>query len=248
MILGRHARRLSFGFVVMLLALGTAGAQESSQEFWPEADIWLRLSPAWRLSTFIALSRNIETNYREGSVIPQVDLAWGQTRRLRKTRLLDENRAQNMKAFMLRGGYLGGQSLDDQGDAYTERTTFAELHVRMPLKGDVLLTHRLRSDLRWLGDQPEFSQRWRYRLQVEKEFQAGRTSIVPYLNVEPYYDSRYDTVNRIRLIPGASLAWSPRFALEGNLTYQYDSKASITHVYAVNTILHVYFETRSAAP
>ena len=101
----------------------------------------------------------------------------------------------------------------------------------------------MRTDLRWLGEATAFSNRWRYRLQAEKEYQIGRTSLVPYVNVEPYYDSRYDTVNRVRLIPGVTVAWTPRLALEGNMTYQYDSRSSTKHLEALNVILHVYFET-----
>jgi hypothetical protein len=94
-----------------------------------------------------------------------------------------------------------------------------------------------------LGDDYEFSTRLRYRLMVEKEFEVGRTSLVPYVNVEPYYDSRYGIVNRVRLIGGTSVAWSPRFALEGNITYQNDSRSSVTNLYALNVILHLYFDT-----
>ena len=77
---------------------------------------------------------------------------------------------------------------------------------------------------------------------VEKEFTAGRVSLVPYVNVEPYYDSRYDTVNRVRLIAGSSVAWSPRTALEANGTYQYDSRSSAKEILALNVILHVFFD------
>ncbi len=227
--------------LLVWLAAGLARADPPSYEFWPEIDTWLRLSPAWRLSLFVPISKNLETHYREGNFIPQVDYAFGKTRRRR--RLMDEDRERRMRAFMLRGGYLGGKSLGDQGEAYTERTLFAELHVRLPLKGGVLLSHRFRSDLRWLGqDNAEFSERWRYRLMVEREFTARRVSLVPYVNVEPYYDSRYDTVNRIRLIGGTSIAWSPRTAVEGNVTYQYDSHSSTKELLALNVILHVFFD------
>ena len=37
-----------------------------------------------------------------------------------------------------------------------------------------------------------------------------------------------------------------RFALEGNLTYQHDTRASVPKVYALNVILHLFFETRHA--
>jgi hypothetical protein len=228
--------------VVSLAGAGIAGAQPPQKEIWPEIDTWLRLSPGWRLSLFVPISENLETHYREGNLIVQADYAWGQTNRT--TRLIDEDRAQTTKLWLLRGGYLGGKSLDDQGAAYTEYTAFAELHLRLPLKGGVLLSHRLRTDLRWLGEgDSEFSTRMRYRLQAEKEFTAGRGSIVPYFSVEPYYDSRYDTVNRVRLITGASVAWSPHAAVETNVTYQYDSRSSTKEILALNVILHVFFDT-----
>jgi hypothetical protein len=223
-----------------LAAAGPALAQPS-YEFWPEIDTWLRLSSAWRLSLFIPISKNLETHYREGNFIPQVDYAFGKGQFER--RLMDEDRARNMQLFLLRCGYLGGKSLGDDGESYRERTAFAEFHVRLPLKGGILLSHRLRTDLRWLGDDnPEFSRRWRYRLMLEREFDAGRASLVPYVNVEPYYDSRYDTVNRVRLIVGSSAAWSPRTALEVNGTYQYDSHSSTKEVLALNVILHLFFD------
>jgi hypothetical protein len=236
-----YVRRTACTALVAWLVAARAASAQPSYEFWPEIDTWLRLSPAWRLSLFVPISKNLETHYREGNLIPQVDYAFGTAHRER--RLMDEDRARNMKFFLLRGGYLGGKSLDDRGEAYTEHTAFAEVHVRIPIKGGILLSHRLRSDLRWLGqDNPEFSYRWRYRLMVEKELTAGHVSFVPYVNAEPYYDSRYDTVNRIRLIGGTSVAWSPRTALEVNGTYQYDSHSSTKEILALNVILHVFFD------
>ena len=79
---------------------------------------------------------------------------------------------------------------------------------------------------------------------VEKEFLAGKTSIVPYVNVEAYYDSRYDTVNRVRLIGGATVALAKWTALEANVTYQHDTRSSATNLWALNVILHLLFETK----
>jgi hypothetical protein len=235
-------------FILWLAAAGAANADDPAKEFWPEIDTWLRLSPAWRLSLFVPISENLETHYREGNLILQGDYAFGQTDRLRKVRLLDEGRAERMKTFLVRGGYLGGKSLDDKGQAYSEQTMLAELHLRTPLKGGMLLSSRLRADVRWLGDAPEVSSRLRLRVMVEKESTVGPVSVVPYVNVEPYYDSRYETVNRVRLIPGASVSWTERLAVEGNMTYQYDSHSSATHVLALNVILHVFFDTSHSSP
>ena len=227
--------------VVWVAAAGAALADPPAKEFWPEIDIWLRVSNAWRLSVFVPIAENLDTHYREGNLIIQADYAWSESNRNR--RLVDEGRAQAMKVWLVRGGYLGGKSLDDRGAEYTEYTSFAELHLRLPLKGGVLLSHRLRSELRWLGEgDAEFSTRWRYRLLAEKEFATGRGSIVPYLSIEPYFDSRYETVNRLRLIGGTSVVWSPRAAIETNVTYQHDSHSSTKELLALNVILHVFFD------
>jgi hypothetical protein len=240
--IGRWVRVVCLVLIASLSGLGAAAGQDSNHEFWPETDIWLRVSPAWRASLFVPLSKNIETNYREGSLILQADYAFGTTHNRLRRRLLDENRAQAVKLVLVRSGYLVGRSLDDGGQAYNEDTAFLEMHVRIPLKGAFLLSHRLRADLRWLGEDSTFSNRWRYRLQLEKDFALAHGSFVPYVNAEPYYDSRYATVNRLRLIAGTSVAWWARWALEGNFTYQHDSEMSPTVLHAVNVIVHIFFE------
>jgi len=227
--------------VVWAVAAGAALADPPTKEFWPEIDTWLRVSNAWRLSVFVPIAENLDTHYREGNLILQADYAWSESNRNR--RLIDEGRAQAMKIWLVRCGYLGGKSLDDHGAQYTEYTSFAELHVRLPLPRGVMWSHRWRSELRWLGSgDAEFSTRWRYRLMVEKELTAGRASFVPYVSVEPYYDSRYETVNRVRLIGGTSVVWSPRAAIETNVTYQHDSHSSTKDLFALNVILHVFFD------
>jgi hypothetical protein len=244
---GHAARRLiCLALMAWLGATGAFGQDDTTTEIWPEIDTWLRFSPASRFSMFVPISKNIETAYREGNLILQADYAFGKMKRPQKRRLVDESRAQEMKRFLVRGGYLGGMSLDDRGETYREYAALFELHVRTPFKGGILLSGRLRTDLRWLGDNHEFSTRLRYRLMLEKDYRVGRTSIVPYVSVEPYYDSRYSIVNRIRLIGGATVLWSPRFALETNITYQHDSKLSVTNLYALNVILHLFFETARA--
>ena len=66
-----RSRRLSCAWLlVWTVTTGTALAQESATEFWPEIDAWLRVSPAWRLSLFVPIPKNIETHYRDGNLIP----------------------------------------------------------------------------------------------------------------------------------------------------------------------------------
>jgi hypothetical protein len=244
---GKYAHRI-FHLLLFLFAFHLTHAQETTSEFWPEMDLWYRFAPSWRLSMYLPFSRNLETQYREGNMVFQADYAWGNFRIIQDRRLIDENRSQQMKACLTRGGFLRAKSLGDNGEAYKENMLFFEEHFRTPVKKYVLLSHRLRSDLRWIGEDGEFSYRVRYRFMVEREWQIHKVSLVPYVNIEPYYDSRYETVNRVRYIGGTSVSWNPRVAIESNITYQHDSRSSVTNLWALNIILHVFFESGKAKP
>jgi hypothetical protein len=228
--------------VLLLASIRPAISQNTSYEFWPETDIWYRLSPSWRLSAFVPITKYNESKYRDLNIYLQADYAWGKSKHFFAKRLMDENRIQELKVWLLRGGFMEGWSLGENAGNYTEDMLFTEIHRRIPIKGKVLLSHRIRTDMRWVGEEPQFSYRFRYRMMIEMELK--NFSIVPYVNVEPYWDSRYNSFNRIRLAGGATIPLSPRFAFEGNLTYQYDSHYDAPNMYALNFILHIFFETR----
>jgi len=222
----------------------TSSAQNTSVEFWPETDIWYRLNPSWRLSAFMPFTKYHESATRDFNIYLQIDYAFGPTRTPFFNRRMDENKEQKLKGWLARGGYMTGWSLYDLGETYTEDMLFAEIHKRIPLKGEVLFSHRIRSDTRWIGQDAKFSYRLRYRIMIEKEFTAGRTAIIPYINVEPFWDSRYSKVIKTRAIGGATFSRGPRVAFEGNVTYQYDESYDTPHLFALNEILHLFFERR----
>jgi len=230
---------LVVAFVLLLTLLSGVShvkAQTSSTEFWPESDNWLKLTKQWRLSMFFSLSKNIETKYREGNYIAQIDYVFGKTHSLHTIRLYDDNRAITLKPFMIRPGYLGGTSIGDNGQNYKERTGFVEFHLRNPLKSNVLVSHRVRNDLRFPGDEnPDFSWRIRYRLQIEKEITIKKTSLVPYINVAPYYNSRDEIVNRVCAIGGATAAWQKWYALKlTSLINTIQNLPSITSMHSIS--------------
>ncbi len=178
----------------------------------------------------------------------QLDYVWGKPNNLHVLRMYDANQAARIKPYMVRGGYLGARSLDDKGDAYNEKMLYSEFHLRNPQNYAILISHRVRPEFRWIGDDNEYSMRFRYRFMFEKEWLIKKVSLVPYVNVEPYYDTRYNTINRVRAIGGATVTWLPMFAIETNFTYQHDTRSSITNLYALNIILHVYFDVAGIKP
>ncbi|MBX9808631.1 MAG: DUF2490 domain-containing protein [Flavobacteriaceae bacterium] len=240
---GRH--NLGFVYLALFMSLtatNTSVAQNSSIEFWPETDIWYRLNSSWRLSSFIPITKYNENDSRDLNVYLHVDYAWGNTKYAIFRRLMDQEQEQMLKNWMVRGGLMKGWSIGKYAGDYTEEMVFAEVHKRIPLKGNILLSHRFRTDTRWLGPDNDFSYRFRYRLMVEKEFKSGNYSIVPYVNIESYWDSRYDKLVKTRLIGGFTTTWRDRYAIEGNLTYQYDETYNTENLYALNVILHVFLE------
>ncbi len=236
-------------FHVLFIALigvaysSPAMSQSVSYEFWPETDIWYRLNSSWRLSAFVPVTKYYESKNRDLNIILQADYAWGKTRFPFYTKLMDDNRSQQLKGWMVRGGFMEGWSLYESEDKYTEDMLLAELHKRTPLIGNYLLSMRLRTDFRWVGEEPVFSYRIRYRILAEKEYAFDNFSWVPYVSVEPFWDSRYNRVNRVRAIGGSTFSWGPRMAMEGNITYQYDETYATTNLYAVNIIMHLYFSS-----
>jgi hypothetical protein len=236
---------IGVGLLLFQMDAAWVTAQNSSFEFWPETDIWYRISSSWRLSAFIPVTKYHESKNRDMNIYLQADYAWGKTKILHYGRLFNENRAGQMKAWLARGGYMKGWSLGENSGEYYENMLLGEIHRRIPVGDKFLISQRIRTEMRWLGQDQEFSYRIRYRIMVEKNLVSGNCSMVPYINVEPNWDSRYSSFSRIRIIGGTSLSWGPRFAWEGNITYQHDNHYDTSNLFALNLIMHVYFERKS---
>jgi hypothetical protein len=244
----KSAKCIKTIFFAVLILPGTSSnlaSQDFSYEIWPEIDVWYKITPGLRLSSFASTTRYLESNTRDFNITLQADHSFGKSKKFLFTRLLDQNQAETLKVWLVRGGYMGGWSLYDQGESYSEDMLFAEIHRRILMRRLILFSQRLRMDNRFLGqDNPDYSYRIRYRAMFEKEFLSGKTSIIPFISAEPFYDSRYNTVNRVRAIGGTTVTWKQRFALEGNITYQYDSKPNTKNLLAFNAILHLYIESK----
>lgn len=163
----RSIRFLLLWLLLMLNTDNSSIAQHSAIEFWPEMDLWFRLNPSFRFSAFIPVTKYHESQTRDLNLYLQADYSWGHSKRYIRVRLVDEKRREILKTWMVRPGYMAGWSLDDPEQGYTEDMLFVELHKRMPIVGNILHSHRIRSDFRWTGHDPEFSYRIRYRVMLE---------------------------------------------------------------------------------
>jgi hypothetical protein len=222
--------------VLSVVCTITVAAQESSEtrdEFWPEVDFFVQVSPKVRLFFLATVTRAEETGKAfEGQVGANVDY------------FLSKN-------IIFRTGYRYGTSLGDSDDPYNENRIIFEQTFRFPIPAGFLLSDRNRQDLRWVNDQ--FSVRYRNRLTLEREFTIHERSITLYTSGELYYDNRFDTWNRNRYAFGIQLSLrrhgrlthllSPRKNVVVDFYYmrQNDSRSQPNHVNAFGLVWNFYF-------
>jgi hypothetical protein len=91
---------------------------------------------------------------------------------------------------------------------------------KAPLPADVWLEARARADLRWIGD--DYSARYRLRVEFTREFTVRQHTVVPFFNVEWFYDTRYDGRARTLAMLGPEVAVNPHFRYQIYLGRQTD--------------------------
>ena len=110
---------------------------------------------------------------------------------------------------------------------------------KFPLPANVWLEGRARADLRWIGE--DHSTRYRWRFEATRELTVLDHAVVPYVNVEWFYDTRYDGWARTLYQAGAEFTVSKRFRLELNLSQQTDELPSVSRLNALAVVLKGYY-------
>ena len=113
------------------------------------------------------------------------------------------------------------------------------LWAKAPLPAGVWLEGRARADLRWIG--AEYSTRYRWRFEATREFLLLDHSVVPYLNVEWFYDTRYDGWARTLYQAGAEFTVNKHFRFELNLSQQTDTLPETSRLNAFSVVAKGYY-------
>jgi hypothetical protein len=232
---GQRLVALTLLVTLTLLAPCAASAEEDSarDEFWPELDVYHKLSDHSRLFLLASLANGREQELAEGLVGGHVDLYLKPLFRPR-----DTPDAASRRYLMIRLGYRYAWDLEDRGE-YKEHRVVIEATGRLPPLGPFLAVNRNRLDLRAVNG--ERSWRYRNRTRIESEFPLGSRSATPYVMVELYYDSRYDDWNRQRYFAGVEWPVWRKAILDTYYCRQNDSRASLAHVNGYGLALNLFF-------
>ena len=216
------------------LSSGAHGQQDSDtvKQIWPEVDVYVSLNEKFRLFFLATTTKAQETRDNvEGQVGAHIDYHVN-------------------KKVSLRTGYRNGFSLGGS-DPFKEHRIIFEQTLRQPLPLEVLFSDRNREDLRWVNG--EFSARYRNRVTLEREFKVLNRPVTPYGSAEVYYDSRFRTWNRNRLVVGAQISLKrgaplislihpkKQLVLDLYLARQNDSRSQPSRVKALGVAFSIYF-------
>lgn len=211
--------------VALSLGPGAVCAAETSREFWPELQVWWRLSPSTQLLFNPAPTRSRETDERSG-------IDWG---------FYVDHRVPKAPGSV-RAGYV--YSVTDpstpQESKREEHRIVLDYSHRWKFGQAWQLIDRTRLDLRNQEGKGS-SQRLRNRVQLEVETKLAELSLVPYGNFELFYDTRYDTIARYKAELGATLVFSEQADITLYFGRQTDTKPQRQNINALGLLLALHF-------
>ena len=234
----RLALRLFLFLVVTVAPVVNAQESSTSNEFWPEIDVYIKVKPKVRIYLIATISKSVEDG----------EIRNAQGFEAQTGVHIDYSPNDH---FILRTGYRYGTSVGDSDDSFKEHRIVTEQTLRKMLPGELLLSNRNREDFRFVDG--DFSFRYRNRVMIEREVHLfkGRT-ITPYVSAEIFYDTRYNAWNRNRFAVGfqQSLRRGPlrrmllperQIILDLYYMRQNDSRSETQHVNAIGAALAFYF-------
>lgn len=218
---------------------GTASAGDP-WELWPEASLFVGLNPRTRIYLDAAYARGKESDEASLDTAAYLDISLlpiGPRRR----RLVRTEDWQRNRYFWARVGYdrIYKVTQGEDTPSVAEDRGILSLWGKFPLPGDVWLEGRARSDLRWIGG--DYSTRYRLRLEATREFVVFDHAVVPYFNVEWFYDTRYDGWARTLYQVGPEVTVSRHFRFELYLARQTDHLPSTSSLNAFGVVAKGYY-------
>ena len=228
-------RRL-FALPLLGLVLSGHATAADSSEFWPEASLFVQMTPETRLYLDASYARDKESRDHSLDASAYLDVSLAPL--LRKELRTED--WQRSRFLWTRVGYTRVFKSNNGGPtSVAENRLSAALYAKTELPAEVWLEGRARVDLRWVGS--DFSTRERFRLEVNREFMVREHAVVPYMQVEAFYDPRYHAWVRMLYQPGVEITLDPHFRLELYLARQDDRLPEPRTVNAFGIVAKWYY-------
>jgi hypothetical protein len=207
-----------------------------SSEFWPEVSGFFALSPRTRVFLNAAYAEAKESDDKSLDLAAYLDVS---LKPILRKQLLAED-WQRSRFLWARVGYdRVFKAADGEGAEVAENRGIVALYAKAPLPAEIWLEARVRSDLRWIGD--DYSTRYRFRVEATREFTLLDHTVVPYFNVEWFYDTRYDGWARTLYQLGPEVTVNKHFRFEIYVARQEDRLPSASSTNAFGVVAKWYY-------
>ena len=218
------------------LAFAGVAHAADSHEFWPELNLFYGLSERTRLHVAAAYADGKESDVSSFDGAAYLDVSLKPIIR----RDFHTEDWQRGRYVWTRIGYVRVFDVtEESGRVEAEDRGVVSLFGKAPLPAGVWLEARARADLRWIGD--EYSTRYRLRAEATREFTVRERAVVPYVNFEWFYDTRYDGWARTLLMAGAEVTLNRHFRYEVYVASQNDRLPSDESLVALGLVAKWYY-------
>ena len=208
-------------------------AQQNVQ-FLPEVDAYLKLNSVLRLY-LEAKDDQDGGDPAQAGIGPSAQLYLKPLDTLKKMRAFDLDDAKS-RFLVLETGY----RYLWEPNAPTENRMITAATFNLPLKAGFSMSDRNRADLDWKSG--NFTWRYRNKLQVERTVAVRSYHLIPYVAVEPYYESQYNKWSTTALYAGSIFPVGKH--MEFNLYYEHENNTGGQKNDPENAIglaLHLFF-------
>ncbi len=235
MVADAHARLSAILAALGLVAAAPAARADDRQEYVAELEAYHKLSMQTRLLLTASATdaQPADSIKAQGGIYFDITLKGDIRERLG---LADWARS---RPFWIRIGYTQLRGWDGQFEDVSERRGVLQLMARAGSWKGFQLTHRLRLDYRDL--EGTISQRYRYRLDIEREMQAGKTVVVPYIRGEVFYDTRYSAWSKQSYRVGSEVDLTKHWRIEPYLAVDKDTQPSVVYTHRLGILCKLYW-------
>jgi hypothetical protein len=240
----RHALHTGFmpfsRFILLVVfafaaLLGPARAEDHHSEFAPEVNVFIKLSDQIRLYLLGDITQGLSSNFTDGEVGANLDVT---LKPILRRDLRDSNWERN-RYLWARVGYLMSADIDGREDGSNEHTFLLEATARLELPWELWLVNRGRVDFRNVDGAS--SERYRFRAGIEREFTVFGLVMVPYVQAEIFYDTRFDVLNRQLYQTGVEIELTKRWRIEPYVARQNDSRSASGNVNRSGLVVKFYY-------
>ena len=196
----------------MCIACVPAFAQQNVQ-FLPEVDAYLKLNPMFRVYVE-AKDDQDGGDPAQAGIGPSVQVFLKPMVKLQEVRAFDLDDAKK-RFLVLETGY----RYVWEPDTPSTNRMIAAATFNVPMKAGFSVSDRNRFGLNWKNG--SFNWRYRNKLTVERTVKIGSFRHIPYVAVEPFYESQYNKWSTTALYAGSLFPLGRH--VEFNLYYEHEN-------------------------